>query len=976
MKFISISHLLLGASLFLTAFTGSSQTPVTKIYTDFNGFWSTDSTARFPNTSHHLLGFRIGSTPNDSIFSTGVNDSLLRAQGMNFIPVNFKAVPISLGNRSGSSYYIGIGSNYNNAWQPPSPSPPYTAPYFRSPEYYLTDGIQGLDIGTAVFNIPAGTNGTSYQIDQFSVSRIGDGIPDIVVTQTGVFSGTADKFRFVDINGNTVGNELSSSFPGSLGVAHWAFYNVSNGYYTSPQPQGTDYIDNNQNPRDIRVLQWDLISFGLNASNVGNVTHFIHQLGGSSDPAFVAYNTSSFRALGNLSPGCGSSVTPPVWLQSGTGIAANASGQISSWKNDGNNTNNGEQSNSAIAPVVQPASFNTNYRPYVHFSGGNILHQLNTPFSSANDSFDIFVVSRATVTTGYQKIVGFKKSGASRNDYASLWLTPSGQLEFRDTTVTLLTSAGTPGISNLGIWHISYTRGGNLSISLNGNQTAVLPGVTLSLPTYHTEYGDNTSAFDLAEIIFYNSNLPAAELRRIHSYLSLKYGIHYTADYMSGTNNTIWKQNNGGYTYNVFGIGREDCIGVLQKQSHSVTSGTLSEDIIQVGLDTIFPSNALNTGNIADAHYIMWGDNNGSLTTLDQVRSREHCLLAPQRRWRAQTTGNLANTMNTLVAIQANGISGPGWVSPSGNPQDYFLLIDRNANGLYNDNVDDAIPASEISNGVLIFKNVLWDTDYSASDLFTVGYKVATPNAGPDQTLAGNSFTLNATPATGTWTVTSTDPVSAAITIQDATQYNTQVTVPNSVTAVLRWEPQGTGSYCYDEVMLINSTPLPIRLESFRAVIQGKGTVLLSWKTASEENNKGFYIERSADGTAFETIGFVKGRNTASSYRFTDSRPFNGVNFYRLKQVDLDEAHFAYSTIEKVDLPAGDAFTVVPNPVTGELTIKGLPLQTPVTIFNAIGQVVYEGPYTAQNISLWPSGFYWIRLIHNGTVESIRFTKQ
>ena len=252
----------------------------------------------------------------------------------------------------------------------------------------------------------------------------------------------------------------------------------------------------------------------------------------------------------------------------------------------------------------------------------------------------------------------------------------------------------------------------------------------------------------------------------------------------------------------------------------------------------------------------------------------------------------------------------------------------------------------------------------------------STPNAGPDQTLAGNSFTLNASPATGTWTVTSTDPVSAAITIQDATQYNTQVTVPNSVTAVLRWEPQGTGSYCYDEVMLINSKALPIRLESFRAVIQGKGTVLLSWKTASEENNKGFYIERSADGTAFETIGFVKGRNTASSYRFTDSRPFNGVNFYRLKQVDLDEVHFAYSTTERVDLPAGSEFTVVPNPVTGELTIKGLPLQTPVTIFNAVGQVVYEGPYTAQNISLWPSGFYWIRLIHNGTVESIRFTKQ
>lgn len=975
MKSLPINRLLLGGCLLLTNFTGYSQTAITKIYTDFNGFWSTDSVSRFPNKSHHLLAFRVGNTPNDSIFSTGVNDSLLRAKGINFTPVNYKAVPIRLGTRSGTSYYIGLGSNYNNVWQPPSPSPGYTVPNYQKPEYYLTDGIQGLDIGTALFNIPPGTGGVSYQIDQFSVSRIGDKIPDIVVTQTGSFTG-ADRFMFVDINGNTVGNELSSSFPGSLGVAHWAFYNTTNGYYTNPQPQGAGFIDNNRNPRDIRVLQWDLSAFGLNASNVGNVTHFIHRLGGESDPAFVAYNTSSFRALGDLSPGCASSVTPSVWLQSDLGITANGSQQITSWKNSGNNTNNGEQSNPAIAPVRQGASLHTNYRPYVHFSNGNIMHQLNTPFSTATGNFDMYVVSRATTATGYQKIVGFKKSGGSRNDYASLWLTPTGNLEFRDSTVQLLTSTLTPGTGNLGIWHISYTRGGNLSISLNGNTADVLPSVTLNLPTYHTEFGDNTSAFDLAEIICYNSNLSSGEKQRIQSYLSVKYGMQYTPDYLSGANNTIWKHNNGGFTYNTFGIGREDCIGFLQKQSHSVTATT--QDIIHVGLDTIFPTNAENTASISDAHYIIWGDNNGSLTTLDQIRSTSHCLLAPQRKWRAQTTGNLANTLHTLVAIDASGVSGTGWVTPTNNPQDYFLLIDRNGNGVYNDAIDAAIPASAIQNGTLIFKNVLWDTDLSAADIFTIGYKIASPDAGNDQTQANPSFTMNASPAAGTWSVASTNPANATITIQNPTQPNTQVTVPNSTSAVLRWEPQGTGSFCYDEVALSNITPipLPIHLEYFKAYLQAKQTVLLSWKTAFEENNKGFYIERSANGTGFETIGFVKGINAPSQYQYQDTKPLNGINYYRIKQVDFDEAAFAYSKIESVNTGNLAELTVVPNPVTGELTIKGLALQTPITIFNTMGQIMYQGAYAPQDISLWPGGLYWIRVVHNGLAESIQFVKQ
>ena len=56
---------------------------------------------------------------------------------------------------------------------------------------------------------------------------------------------------------------------------------------------------------------------------------------------------------------------------------------------------------------------------------------------------------------------------------------------------------------------------------------------------------------------------------------------------------------------------------------------------------------------------------------------------------------------------------------------------------------------------------------------------------------------------------------------------------------------------------------LPVELLSFEAKNNDK-TVDLTWTTASEGNNAGFDIERSADGKTFEKIGFVKGNGTTS----------------------------------------------------------------------------------------------------------------
>jgi hypothetical protein len=91
------------------------------------------------------------------------------------------------------------------------------------------------------------------------------------------------------------------------------------------------------------------------------------------------------------------------------------------------------------------------------------------------------------------------------------------------------------------------------------------------------------------------------------------------------------------------------------------------------------------------------------------------------------------------------------------------------------------------------------------------------------------------------------------------------------------------------------SAPLPIQLVSFTgSAVNGSAGVRLTWSTASEINNYGFYVQRSEFATSGFTDlpgGFIAGHGTSLSarqYEWIDRTPLPGTNYYRLKQVDLD----------------------------------------------------------------------------------------
>ncbi|MBA2249012.1 MAG: cadherin-like domain-containing protein [Chitinophagaceae bacterium] len=119
--------------------------------------------------------------------------------------------------------------------------------------------------------------------------------------------------------------------------------------------------------------------------------------------------------------------------------------------------------------------------------------------------------------------------------------------------------------------------------------------------------------------------------------------------------------------------------------------------------------------------------------------------------------------------------------------------------------------------------------------------------------------------------------------------------------------------------------PLPVMLTDFRGVINNK-QVVLNWRTSSEINSSHFDVQRSTDGINFESIGTVNahGNSTvANTYQLLDRAPAQGINYYRLKSVDVD-SRFIFSSVISLKFTerANGFVSVNPNPTHGVIRLN------------------------------------------------------
>jgi len=181
---------------------------------------------------------------------------------------------------------------------------------------------------------------------------------------------------------------------------------------------------------------------------------------------------------------------------------------------------------------------------------------------------------------------------------------------------------------------------------------------------------------------------------------------------------------------------------------------------------------------------------------------------------------------------------------------------------------------------------------------------------------------------------------------------------------------------------------LPVQLAEF-AGHRVDGATQITWRTLSEINNYGFFVQRRTEpAVAFVDLvnGFVPGHGTTvdqHTYSFTDSAAPTGISYYRLRQVDLDGSEHALgellvesqaTAVEQTIPLSFDLRQNYPNPFNPTTTVVYvLPDREKVRleVFDLLGRVVLvpvdevQGPgvtsvhIDAANLT---SGTYFYRL--------------
>ena len=199
--------------------------------------------------------------------------------------------------------------------------------------------------------------------------------------------------------------------------------------------------------------------------------------------------------------------------------------------------------------------------------------------------------------------------------------------------------------------------------------------------------------------------------------------------------------------------------------------------------------------------------------------------------------------------------------------------------------------------------------NYSTSPALNHGYwtidaSIGSPTGTYTVTLYNRSYTNN----TGTqWSVMKRTPSSSGV-----WGLNGTCNLASTAGVTLRNGMSGFSDFATVQF----GSALPVEILYFTAVQDAVG-VMTSWATATETNSDYFVVEKSTDGISFHDLGTVDGAGNSSAqilYSFPDTHPANGINYYRLRQVDFDGTRH-YSDVAAVNiLPFQNALSVFPNP--------------------------------------------------------------
>lgn len=170
---------------------------------------------------------------------------------------------------------------------------------------------------------------------------------------------------------------------------------------------------------------------------------------------------------------------------------------------------------------------------------------------------------------------------------------------------------------------------------------------------------------------------------------------------------------------------------------------------------------------------------------------------------------------------------------------------------------------------------------------------------------------------------------------------------------------------------------LPVNFSAFTAK-RDQSAVMLQWETSSEQNNRGFAVERNTGGM-WEQLAFIQSQaaggnsNAKLIYKYEDMNTAKAISQYRIRQVDIDGT-FKYSEVRSVFGEQQMARTVVyPNPSSDgkvNIILEGTNGLRDISVVDMAGRIVKQWKATPNNNlqadNLLP-GMYSLRVIDRET---------
>ena len=227
----------------------------------------------------------------------------------------------------------------------------------------------------------------------------------------------------------------------------------------------------------------------------------------------------------------------------------------------------------------------------------------------------------------------------------------------------------------------------------------------------------------------------------------------------------------------------------------------------------------------------------------------------------------------------------------------------------------------------------------------------------------------------------------SAASVALSNQGNTEVIVP-SVTTLGTGATIFTASFTgFSRFFLVDAGAiLPVVLTEFSGKVNTDRNALLTWRTSSEYNSRSFDLETGRDGINFErlsTITAVGNSATEQRYEYTHIAPPDGLNYYRLRQIDLD-GKMEYSKIISLLVDAvGRKVVLYPVPATDQLNIDfgGLSGGGEIEIFSAemklMKRETVDDMRSTKTITVaeLAKGIYFVRYNNGSQTGILQFVK-